>query len=66
MAGSYPDPDLSPLGNVQAIRLGEHLAQSPDPISEHIRSWKDLGDRFALYSSPMRRALKTTWGISSA
>eukprot|EP00038_Savillea_parva_P019024 m.26194 g.26194 ORF g.26194 m.26194 type:complete len:335 (-) comp4298_c0_seq2:99-1103(-) len=60
----FPDPNLSDLGTKQAVLLGNHVKTSTDPVSEHLREWKSLGDRFALFSSPMRRALKTTWGLA--
>lgn len=60
----YSDPDLSELGTRQALLLGQHVKEGADPIAEHLRGWKAMGDRFGLYSSPMRRALKTTWGLA--
>ena len=61
----YADPDLSPLGTRQALLLGEHIKTGAEPVAEHLRHCAELGsDRFAIFSSPMRRTLKTTWGLA--
>jgi len=62
----HADPPLSPTGEEQVTQLKDYMATSEDPLPAYLRSQaRGNSDRFAVFSSPMRRTLKTSYGLCS-
>ena len=60
------DPDLSEVGNQQIAKLKSYFATSSSETTQHLRAAAaNGGDRFLFFSSPMRRALKTSSALAA-